>query len=173
MALSLQHISALVVLARGLISEACCSFAGHTVLEGAMMKANGSEPKKISRDLMFFAVLLAALLVCAWARVERVPLARDAHTEPGLTSHKVHYGTATGSHTSGLDVHRVGLQLAEPAVGTGDAAAFDQFSAPIARSINGYTPPTPSYRVSKFSDFIDMFLQRFEINDTLSGAQGV
>jgi hypothetical protein len=143
------------------------------VLEGAMMKTNVTESKKLSRDLMFFSVLLAALLISFWARVDQVTLAWDANTEPDLAGYKVHYGTASGSYTTSVDVHPVGLQLAEPAVGIDDAAPFGQFSAPISRIVNVYAPPTRSYYVSKFSDFIDMFLQRFEIIDTLLGEQGI
>jgi len=138
-----------------------------------MMKTNVTESKKLSRDLVFFSVLLAALLISFWARVDQVTLAWDANTEPDLAGDKVHYGTASGSYTASVDVHPVGLQLAEPAVGIDDAAALDPFSAPSSRIANVYAPPTRSYCMSKFSDFVDMFLQRFEIIDTLLGEQGV
>jgi len=61
----------------------------------------------------------------------------------------------------------VGLQPAEPAVGVYKAALFDQFLAPVARMANVYAPSTRSYHVSKFYNFIDMFLQRVETIDTL------
>ena len=138
-----------------------------------MMKTNVTESKKLSRDLVFFSVLLAALMISVWARVDQVTLAGDANTEPDLAGYKVHYGTASGSYTTSVDVHPVGLQLAEPAVGIDDAAAFDPFSAPSSQIVNVYAPPTRPYYVSKFPDFIDMFLQRFEIIDTLLGEQGI
>jgi hypothetical protein len=58
-------------------------------------------------------------------------------------------------------------------VGIDDAALFDQFSAPVTRIANVYAPSTRSYYVSTFSDFIDMFLQRVEIIDTLFREEGV
>ena len=138
-----------------------------------MMKTNEPGSKKLSRDLVFFSVLLVALLISVWARAEQVTLAWDANTESDLAGYKVHYGTASGSYTTSVDVHLVGRQLAEPAVGIDDAAAFVPFSAPSSQIANVCAPPTRSYYVSKFPDFVDTFLQRFEIIDTLFGEQGV
>jgi hypothetical protein len=80
---------------------------GQTVLEGAIMKTNGSGSKKLSRNIMSFSVLLVALLVSAWARAEQVTLAWDANTEADLAGYKIHYGTASGSYTTSVDVHKV------------------------------------------------------------------
>jgi hypothetical protein len=80
---------------------------GQTVREGAMMKTNGCGSKKLSRNLVFFSVLLVALLISVWARAEQVTLAWDANTEPDLAGYKVHYGTASGSYTTSVDVHKV------------------------------------------------------------------
>jgi hypothetical protein len=80
---------------------------GQTVLEGAMMKTNGLGSKKLSRNLVFFSVLLLALLISVWARAEQVTLAWDANTEPDLAGYRVHYGTASGSYTTSMDVHKV------------------------------------------------------------------
>jgi hypothetical protein len=80
---------------------------GQTVREGAMMKTNGLGSKKLSRNLVFFSVLLLALLISVWARAEQVTLAWDANTEPDLAGYKVHYGTASGSYTTVVDVHKV------------------------------------------------------------------
>jgi hypothetical protein len=80
---------------------------GQTVREGAMMKTNGPGSKKLSRNLVFFSVLLVALLISVWARAEQVTLAWDANTEPDLAGYRVHYGTASGSYTTSVDVHKV------------------------------------------------------------------
>jgi len=80
---------------------------GQTVLEGAMMKTNGCGSKKLSRNLVFFSVLLVALLISVWARAEQVTLAWDANTESDLAGYRVHYGTASGSYTTSVDVHKV------------------------------------------------------------------
>jgi hypothetical protein len=56
---------------------------------------------------VFFSVLLVALLISIWARAEQVTLAWDANTEPDLAGYRVHYGTASGSYTSSVDVHKV------------------------------------------------------------------
>ena len=80
---------------------------GQTVLEGAMMKTNGLGSKKLSRNLVFFSVLLLALLISVWARAEQVTLAWDANTEPDLAGYRVHYGTASGSYTTCVDLHKV------------------------------------------------------------------
>jgi chitinase len=80
---------------------------GQTVREGAMMKTNGPGSKKLSRNLVFFSVLLVALLISVWARAEQVTLAWDANTESDLAGYKVHYGTASGSYTTVVDVHKV------------------------------------------------------------------
>ncbi len=72
-----------------------------------MMKTSGSGSRKLSRNLVFFSVLLVALLISVWARAEQVTLAWDANTEPDLAGYKVHYGTASGSYTSSLDVNKV------------------------------------------------------------------
>jgi hypothetical protein len=137
------------------------------------MKTNGSGSKKLSRNLVFFSVLLVALLISVWARVEQVTLAWDANTVPDPAGDRAHYGSASGGYTTSVDVHLAGRQLAEPAVGIDDAAAFDPFSAPSSRIANANAPPTRSYCMSKFSDFVDTVLQRFEIIDTLFGEQGV
>jgi hypothetical protein len=96
-----------LVLRYVLTSEACWSFSGQTVLDGAMIKTNGSESKKLSRDLVFFSVLLVALLISVCARAEQATLAWDANTEIDLAGYKVHYGTASGSYTSSMDVQKV------------------------------------------------------------------
>ena len=80
---------------------------GQTVREGAMMKTNGLGSKKLSRNLVFFSVLLLALLISVWARAEQVTLAWDANTESDLAGYRVHYGTASGSYTTSVDVHKV------------------------------------------------------------------
>ena len=72
-----------------------------------MMKTNGCGSKKLPRNLVFFSVLLVALLISVWARAEQVTLAWDANTEPDLAGYKVHYGTASGSYTTSVDVHKV------------------------------------------------------------------
>ena len=72
-----------------------------------MMKTGGSGSRKLSRNLVFFSVLLLALLLSVWARAEQVTLAWDANTEPDLAGYKVHYGTASGSYTTIVDVHNV------------------------------------------------------------------
>ena len=72
-----------------------------------MMKTNGRGSKKLSRNLVFFSVLLVALLISVWARAEQVTLAWDANTESDLAGYKVHYGTASGSYTTSVDVHNV------------------------------------------------------------------
>jgi hypothetical protein len=72
-----------------------------------MMKTNEPGSKKLSRDLVFFSVLLVALLISVWARAEQVTLAWDANTESDLAGYKVHYGTASGSYTTSVDVHKV------------------------------------------------------------------
>jgi hypothetical protein len=56
---------------------------------------------------VFFSVLLVALLISVWARAEQVTLAWDANTESDLAGYKVHYGTASGSYTTIVDVHKV------------------------------------------------------------------
>ena len=72
-----------------------------------MMKTNGPGSKKLSRNLVFFSVLLVALLISVWARAEQVTLAWDANTESDLAGYRVHYGTASGSYTTVVDVHKV------------------------------------------------------------------
>ena len=72
-----------------------------------MMKTGGSGSRKLSRNLVFFSVLLVALLISVWARAEQVTLAWDANTEADLAGYKVHYGTASGSYTTSVDVHKV------------------------------------------------------------------
>ena len=72
-----------------------------------MMKTSGSGSRKLSRNLVFFSVLLVALLISVWARAEQVTLAWDANTEADLAGYKVHYGTASGSYTTIVDVHNV------------------------------------------------------------------
>ena len=71
------------------------------------MKTNGSGSRKLSRNLVFFSVLLVALLLSVWVRAEQVTLAWDANTEADLAGYKVHYGTASGSYTTSLDAHKV------------------------------------------------------------------
>jgi chitinase len=72
-----------------------------------MMKTSGFGSRKLSRNLVFFSVLLVALLISVWARAEQVTLAWDANLEADLAGYKVHYGTASGSYTSSLDVNKV------------------------------------------------------------------
>ena len=72
-----------------------------------MMKTNECGTKKLSRNLVFFSVLLVALLISVWARAEQVTLAWDANTESDLAGYRVHYGTASGSYTTSVDVHKV------------------------------------------------------------------
>ena len=62
---------------------------------------------KFCSDLVFFSVLLVALLISVWARAEQVTLAWDANTEPDLAGYKVHYGTVSGSYATSVDVHKV------------------------------------------------------------------
>jgi chitinase len=71
------------------------------------MKPNESGSQKLSSNLVFFSVLLIALLISVWARAEQVTLAWDANTEADLAGYKVHYGTASGSYTVHTDVHNV------------------------------------------------------------------
>jgi chitinase len=72
-----------------------------------MMRTNGSGSNKLSRNLVFFSVLLVALLISVWVRAEQVRLAWDANTESDLAGYEVHYGTASGSYTTSVDVHNV------------------------------------------------------------------
>ena len=72
-----------------------------------MMKTNGCGSKKLSKNLVFFSALLIALLISVWARAEQVTLAWDENTESNLAGYKVHYGTASGSYTTSVDVHNV------------------------------------------------------------------
>jgi len=69
------------------------------------MKTNVSRSKKFSRSLLFFSVLLMAVLISVWARAEQVILAWDANTETDLAGYRIHYGTASGSYTTSVDVH--------------------------------------------------------------------
>ena len=71
------------------------------------MKTNGCGSKKLSKNLVFFSALLIALLISVWARAEQVTLAWDANTETDLAGYRVHYGTASGSYTTSVDVHKV------------------------------------------------------------------
>ena len=71
------------------------------------MQPNGPGSKKLSRSLVFFSVLLVALLISIWARAEQVTLAWDANTEADLAGYKVHYGTVSGVYTTSVDVHKV------------------------------------------------------------------
>jgi hypothetical protein len=63
--------------------------------------------KKLTRNLLFFSVLLLALLITVWARAEQATLAWDANTELDLAGYKLHYGTASGSYAVHIDVHNV------------------------------------------------------------------
>jgi hypothetical protein len=81
--------------------------AGQPSLEGAVMKTNVFESKKLSRSLLFFSALLMAVLISVWARAEQVILAWDANTETDLAGYKIHYGTASGSYTTHVDVHNI------------------------------------------------------------------
>ena len=72
-----------------------------------MMKTNGCGSKKLSRNIVFFSALLIALLISVLARAEQVTLAWDGNTEPDLAGYRVHYGTASGSYTTSVDVHNV------------------------------------------------------------------
>ncbi|HSN24149.1 MAG TPA: hypothetical protein VLS45_08295, partial [Methylomicrobium sp.] len=72
-----------------------------------MMKTIVSGAKKLPRNLLFFSALLLVLLISVWARAEQVTLAWDANTESDLAGYKVHYGTASGSYTTVVDVHKV------------------------------------------------------------------
>ncbi len=71
------------------------------------MKTNLCGLKKLSRNLLFFSVLLMALLVSVWVRAEQVTLAWDPNTESDLAGYKIHYGTTSRSYTSTVDVNRV------------------------------------------------------------------
>jgi hypothetical protein len=81
--------------------------AGLKFLEGAVMKTNVSRSNKFSRSLLFFSVLLMAVLISVWARAEQAILGWDANTEADLAGYRIHYGTASGSYTTHLDVHNV------------------------------------------------------------------
>ena len=72
-----------------------------------MMKTSGCGTKKLFKNLVFFSALLIALLISVWARAEQVTLAWDANTETDLAGYRVHYGTASGSYTTIVDVHNV------------------------------------------------------------------
>jgi chitinase len=63
--------------------------------------------KKSSRNLLFFFVLLSALLISLLARAEEVTLAWNANTETDLAGYKIHYGTSSCTYTTSLDVHNV------------------------------------------------------------------
>jgi chitinase len=71
------------------------------------MKTNVLGSKKLSRNLLFFSVLLTALLISVWARAQQVMLAWDANTEGDLAGYKVHYGTSSRTYTTSLDVRNV------------------------------------------------------------------
>jgi len=71
------------------------------------MKTNVFGSKKLSRSLLFFSALLMAVLISVWARAEQVILAWDANTETDLAGYKIHYGTASGSYITHVDVHNI------------------------------------------------------------------
>lgn len=71
------------------------------------MKTNGAGSKKLSRNLVFFSVLWVALLISVWARAEQATLVWGANTESDLDGYKVRSGTARGSYTTSVDVHKV------------------------------------------------------------------
>jgi hypothetical protein len=48
--------------------------------------------------------LLLTLCLPTWCFAEKVTVAWDANTEPGVTGYRVSYGTASGVHTTTLDV---------------------------------------------------------------------
>ena len=72
-----------------------------------MMRTIESGSKKLLRNLMFFSVLLLALLISVWARAEQATLAWDANTESDLAGYKIHYGTASNSYSVHIDVNNV------------------------------------------------------------------
>ena len=72
-----------------------------------MMRTIESGSKKLLRNLMFFSVLLLALLISVWARAEQATLAWDANTESDLAGYKLHYGTASNSYSVHIDVNNV------------------------------------------------------------------
>jgi len=72
-----------------------------------MMRTLAYGFKKLPRTLLFFSVLLLALLVTMWAQAGQMTLSWDANTEPDLAGYKLHYGTASGSYTVHLDVQNV------------------------------------------------------------------
>jgi hypothetical protein len=76
-----------------------------------MMKTNGCGSKKLSKNLVFFSALLLSLLISVWARAEQVTLAWDENTESDLAGYKVHYGTASGSYATHVDVHNVSTSI--------------------------------------------------------------
>lgn len=72
-----------------------------------MMKTLVFGSKKLSRNLLFFSVLLLALLITVWAHAEQVTLAWNANTEPDLAGYRLHYGSAANSYAVHVDVHKV------------------------------------------------------------------
>jgi hypothetical protein len=72
-----------------------------------MMKAFVLGFKKLPRNLLFFSILLLALLISEWARAGQVTLSWDANTEPDLAGYKIHYGTSSRSYSVHIDVQNV------------------------------------------------------------------
>jgi hypothetical protein len=60
----------------------------------------------LTRNLLFFSVLLIALLASVWARAGQITLAWDPNTESDLAGYRVHYGTASGSYSTTVDVDK-------------------------------------------------------------------
>jgi hypothetical protein len=96
------------------------------------MKTNVFGFKKLSRSLLFFSVLLMAVLASVWVRAEQVTLAWDPNTESDLAGYKVHYGTTSHGYTNSLDVHNVTTTTV-----TGLSAGQTYFFAATAYNASG------------------------------------
>ncbi len=70
------------------------------------MNQSPSTPRNLARNLLFFSVLLCALLVSVWARAAQVTLVWDANTESDLAGYRIHYGTASGCYTVTVEVDK-------------------------------------------------------------------
>jgi Bacterial TSP3 repeat len=74
--------------------------------EGAAVKATASNPGKVTRNLLFFSVLLLVLLVSVWVRAAEVRLAWDANSEIDLAGYRIYYGTVSGIFTGSVTVDK-------------------------------------------------------------------
>jgi hypothetical protein len=69
-----------------------------------------TAPKSISRIWILcleITICLIAGIIATNAFAAQVTLAWDANTELDLAGYKVHYGTASGSYTTSVDVDNV------------------------------------------------------------------